>query len=1372
MWQSDFCVTHRYHNTLPRSARTIAIGRYIAFCYVMIAVILPTQLARRVAFSNALLSGSSAFVSKARHSRYNFGTKYIHSIPLPIRRNSYAIQLPFKNSITSLAAATGNKRPKNTYRNFSLVVQGPPGFVVPTKKKKSQRPFKLVVVESPSKCQTISKILQQYVKENNLGYDFVITSSMGHIRNIPQKKTSKDQKIAGIDLDNDYSPTYEVIEGKENMLLELQELSAATQQLILATDDDREGEAMAWHLLELLEGEDNPFLNDTKSGGTAARDKQQPLRVRFTEITRKAIVDAIENPESCLRDNLVQAQQARRVLDRLAGFTVSPILWKKIAPGLSAGRVQSVGMAMTVQRERERLTFQETEYWSVKGNFSAFDKKGIDQLLETNLISINGQTLASGTADFNPKQTNQLTPASQNKLHLTEKLAAEFANLIQTKGDRWHWNVEKVASSQRKQKPPLPFITSSLQQDANRRLGLSVSGSMRSAQQLYEKGFISYMRTDSTHLSEDARNAIQQEIVNDFGGHDKYVSEIENHGKKSSKSSKSSNDKKPDPQAAHEAIRPAVRENGRFVKPEDLPVDFDKAAVELYRLIYQRAVASHMTPQISNQTSITIAGVSDHDDTEVLFRTSGSVVIDPGYTSVYPRQVDSKSQILPPLEEGQKMFCDGVKGLAHTTQPPARYTEASFIQELEAQGVGRPSTYAGTVQSLRDRCYIGSPITSDANRRGGVKEVSGTAISAQRAAGGEDFTGAQNARGPLVPSLSAFVVTSLLEKYCKMYVDPTFTARMEERLDKIANSEIEVSENERVSYLNEFYKGEEGLASKIDYIDKYVEADIARRADLPALAWDSTENSEDIGLFIGPWGPYVMKTSGSTAGSEDDKVIKASLPPGMASDISLITLEGLDAVLKTKEQDGLILGQHPEDGRNIRLKVGPYGGYLQWGEDGEGSSTHTLPREYRSFKKPDIEGFNGEETEGSLADMIGLTLEKAIQYVNLPRTVCLMGDLPIIASIGPYGPYLKYNNTFMQLKPKDGDVLTIDGDLAQELVTEGIINRKLSAGVLAEIGEKEGAMIAVKRGRFGAYINWNKVNAKLPSDYLDDPSELPLEEAWSLIQAKAASSPGKSSRKQTNGIELPPGPKRPHSSYLIFTAEKRPEVAAKFSSLGDVSKELGRLWSELSDEDKKPYIEKAAIAKEAYLVEKAKWKKETNQLMKSKTKNTSAKSSSKNGPKRPRSAYIFFCSANRESVSKDFKTLGEITKELGRRWNDLDVTDKTEYERMSAEDKQRYAREIEELTESPANKIRATSVSKKKNGKIAPKSTKTGKQKRSPSAYMLFCASHRSQVVDEKGNKLSLPETTKVLAQMWRECDDKTRARFVEEAANKKMAMQ
>jgi len=1349
---------------------------------------------RRKLFSNAFLS--SRMRSHHRHKQQLSATSYFASIKIIQQRQAYHCYRTFlicnlPRSIqelniqsTTLLAATATsptrskKRLKSTINNYPLVVHGPPNFIIPSSKEKNrrqERPFKLVIVESPSKCLTISKILQQYVTENDLDYDFVITSSMGHIRNIPKSKTTKDQKIAGIDLDNNYQPSYTIIEGKESLVRKLQELNASAKQLILATDDDREGEAMSWHLLQLLEGGQDNFINN-KNDITIANNKEPPVRVRFTEITRKAIVDAIEHPETSLRYNLVLAQETRRILDRLAGFTVSPILWKKIAPGLSAGRVQSVGMAMTVKRERERLTFQDTEYWSIKSNFSSVVKnmednnnEEVDHLLETQLISINGLTITSGTADFNPKQTDELASTAQNKIHLKEQSAAKLINLIQGQVENWIWTIRKVKCSQRKQKPPKPFITSTFQQEANRRLGLSVNGSMRLAQQLYEKGFISYMRTDSAHLSQDAQNAIETEITKEFGGRGKY-SPLSSSSSSSSSSSKiSSKHTKIEPQAAHEAIRPAIQEDGRFIKPADLPPGFDATTTEVYKLIYQRTVASHMTPQISNQTSIAISGeCDDKDATEVMFRTSGSIIVDPGYTVAYPRQVDSK--ILPSFEEGQSLHCDNAEGLAHMTQPPSRYTEASFVQELEKLGVGRPSTYAGTIQILRDRAYVGSPVTSDSNRRGKPKEVAGPAISAQRAAGGGDFTGSNNARGPLVPSLTAFVVTSLLEKHCKMYVDPTFTAKMEEKLDTIANSENAIGQNERTDYLNKFYQGEEGLAAKIENIEQFVDADVARRADLPSLACNSTNHGEDIGLFIGPWGPYVKKTSITHDDNEEKKSITASLPPGMASDISTITQDSLDALLKIKEQGGLILGHHPEDGRSICLKLGPYGGYLQWGDDGvDGTSTHTLPREFRSIKKSDTENLDKRESDDYLADTIGLSFQKAIQYVGLPRTVCLMGDLPIIASLGPYGPYLKYNNTFMTMKPKDGDVLTIDADIASQLVTERIINQKskFGAGVLAEIGEKDGNMITVKQGRFGEYINWMKINAKLPRDYLDDPSKLPFEEAWSLIEEKAATKPGKNSRKKKiPNIDIPPAPKRPMSSYFIFCAAKRSDVATKFSSLGGASKELSRLWSKLSDDDKKVYIEMATTAKSAYELKKRKWEEETKHLRKSKRGKVAPKGSSTTHPKRTRSAYIFFCSSNRAEVSKDYGSLGEISKELGRRWKNLDAAAKSKYETMSAEDKLRYTKEKDKLegsfSVSSNLDAKLSIIAKSKNGLSSPKGN--GKKKRSPSAYMLFCASHRSTVLDKNGKIMNLPETTKVLAKMWKECDDQTRNTFFERA--------
>ena len=910
-------------------------------------------------------------------------------------RRAQLSQLPTTLHLVSV----GRKSSSSSYRKKqSLVIHGPPQF---SDKEKWRRPFKLVIVESPSKCLTISKILQEYVEGEGLDHDYVVTSCMGHIRNIPTQKEDKTQKVAGIDLEGGrYEPTYTIIPEKEQLVEDLTKLAKKSQQLILATDDDREGEAMAWHLLQVL------------VDGSSKNDGNQlpPLRVRFTEITPKAITESIfQHSSTSLRENVVLAQETRRILDRLAGFTVSPVLWKKISPGLSAGRVQSVGMALIVQRERERLLFKESDYWDISATFRA----NADTFPAT-MVSLNGSPIVSGGSDFEPQESNKLTAKSSHKFHLKETQALELVRRFET--EDWTWTIANVTESKRKLHPPAPYITSTLQQEANNRLGLSVSQTMQTAQQLYEKGFISYMRTDSSHLSDDAMAAIKTEIILEFGGEEYYQKNA------TRRSTKGKGSNKPEAQAAHEAIRPAIQPNGRFEKPEMLPSVFDGVANELYQLIYQRTVASHMPPQVSRQTSIRIMGRSATDDTTVVFGASGSVIVSPGYTIVHPPGSQGDSSILPDLKENQKLYRIEMDPVKHVTQPPARYTEASFVQELEALGVGRPSTYAGTVKILRDRAYAGSPVSGNGGSRQ-TKEASGPAISAQRAAGGEDFTG--SARGPMVPSLTAFVVCSLLEKYCKMYVDPSFTAKMEERLDQIANAKETVGDDQRISYLDEFYAGDHGLAAQVRKIEEQEEDDDARRVYLPSLASDNS----DVALFVGPWGPYVKKLSSGDAKGIDEKVVTAQLPPGMASDLSTINLSTLNSLLSIKEQQGLILGQHPEDGRNVRLKVGRYGAFLQWGNDEEeGTTTHSLPPHLRQMKNADVGDSSGE--------FLDLTFDAAIQYISLPRTVGALDGSDIVASIGPYGPYLKYNGTFVSLNAKDGDVWTIDLETAASLLKE------------------------------------------------------------------------------------------------------------------------------------------------------------------------------------------------------------------------------------------------------------------------------------------------------------------------------------------------
>ncbi len=941
------------------------------------------------------------------------------SSKLAIQRHSFSKPVLVRDPLLrSSSLQMAKSAAKSTFaRQQSLVVHGPPTF---STNKQWNRPFKLVIVESPSKCQTISKILQEYVETHQLDHDYVITSCMGHIRNIPQQKLHRDQKIAGIDLEGGkYQPTYTILPEKENLVADLQHLASQSQQLILATDDDREGEAMAWHLLQVL-------MDESAVTSTKFPNQLPPLRVRFTEITPKAITASIfQHASTSLRDNLVQAQETRRILDRLAGFTVSPILWKKIAPGLSAGRVQSVGMALIVQRERERLLFQESEYWDIQANFTA----KADTFAGT-LVAINGSSLVSGGGDFEARHSNQLTKKSKNKLHLKEAEALSLVQRFET--DSWKWSIANITETERKLNPPMPYITSTLQQEANNRLGLSVSQTMRTAQQLYENGYISYMRTDSNHLSEDAKEAIKAEIVQNYGGKENFQ-QIPNN-----RSSRKKNKDLPDAQAAHEAIRPAIQTNGCFAKPGTLPPNFDAVANELYTLIYQRTVASHMPPQVSKQTTISVNGECESDDTNVIFRTTGSVIVKPGYTAVYPQQSQGNSPTLPQLEEDQSLNYEDAAPIQHISQPPPRYTEASFVQELEALGVGRPSTYAGTVQILRDRAYVGSPASGESGPTRSTT-VSGPAISAQRAAGGEEFTGSRTARGPLVPSLTAFVVCALLEKHCNMYVDPSFTAKMEERLDLIANAEHTVGDDERIAYLDEFYAGDDGLAAQIQKIDELVDGDDTRRADLPSLTYNSSKHDGgEIGLFVGPWGPYVKMITHDVSSDiiERRKSVTAQLPASMASDISRITLQRLKVLLAMKEQNGTILGQHPDDERNIKLKVGRFGAFLQWGDDDEhGTTTHTLPAHMRTMKNIDA------SDESQPNEILGLTLEEAVQYVNLPRRVGMMESQPIIAAIGPYGPYLKYNNTFISLKSVDGDVLTIDPETAKLLVMEGLAKK-------------------------------------------------------------------------------------------------------------------------------------------------------------------------------------------------------------------------------------------------------------------------------------------------------------------------------------------
>ena len=559
--------------------------------------------------------------------------RHVHKVSYPNQR--HLLQRP---SLIQLAA-TATKRVSSSSSSGTAA---------------SDRPYQLVIVESPSKCKTISNILQDYVKSNSLPYDYIVESCMGHIRNLPKsasKGNSNKTAVVGVDVEHDYQPTYVLLPGKEELVQKLQKLAKNAQKVILATDEDREGEAVAWHLTQVL---DTP--------------EEQYERVTFTEITPTAIAHSIQHPTT-LNYNLIQAQETRRILDRLAGYTLSPVLWKKIAPGLSAGRVQSVGMALIVERERERLLFQPVQYWDMNAEFKIGQEEGIN----ATLVSVEGVPIATGS-DFN----NQGELVATNKRHMTQDNVEELRNALMDENTTWQ--VVSIQSRRRKQSPPMPFTTSTLQQEANKRLGISVSQTMQCAQSLYESGFISYMRTDSTTLSDDAQRATALMVSQDYG---EDLLAPPRKGKQSKNA-----------QEAHEAIRPAIQSNGGYLRPNQLTGSKRDMALKLYELIYQRTVASRMVEQVVNSTSVSIKGVNG--DTNTLFRMSGSVVIAPGYTLALGRS--SEDTVLPPLEEGQLLACNDLFCISHSTQPPPRYNEASFVKELEARGVGRPSTYAGTIQ--------------------------------------------------------------------------------------------------------------------------------------------------------------------------------------------------------------------------------------------------------------------------------------------------------------------------------------------------------------------------------------------------------------------------------------------------------------------------------------------------------------------------------------------------------------------------------------------------------------------------------------------------------------------------------------------------
>ncbi len=843
----------------------------------------------------------------------------------------------------------------------------------------------LVIVESPTKTKTISKYLPK-------GY--VVDSSMGHIRDlpssakfIPAKYKKEDWATLGLNVENRYEPIYVVPPDKKKVVKRLKDELKNADELILATDEDREGEAISWHLLEVL------------------KPKVPVKRMVFNEITKEAVQNALANTRDIDMD-LVFAQETRRYLDRLTGYTISPLLWKKIRPKLSAGRVQSVAVEFLVERERERMKFRSGSYFDLQAMLT---KSGDKTQFKADLTHLDDKRLASGK-DFD-ENTGKLKKPDSVVL-LDEKGAEDLA----AKLDKASWSVSKIEVNTQKRSPAPPFITSTLQQEANRKFNLSARDTMSVAQKLYEKGFITYMRTDSARLSSQAIDAARKEIEENYG-EDYLFERVRNYSSKSKSA-----------QEAHEAIRPS---GSKFIHPEKSGLN--GLEFKLYDLIWKRTIATQMAEAVLEFTGVTITATNN--GTKADFRASGKKILFPGFFRAYVEGSDdpdaaleNQENLLPKLAEGDATDLKDLKAIGHETKPPARYTEATLVRELEKQGIGRPSTYATVIGTIQDRGY--------------VKKDGKT----------------------LIPTFTAFAVTTLLEKNFPDLVDSTFTSDLEDKLDGIASGKIDP-----VKYLDDFYKGEKGLKATVDKQEDKIDPRDAKLLDLPL------EGLENIEVLIGRFGPYAKMM-------KNGEELKTSLPEDM--DPSDITVEKLEELIEISEGEDQPIGIHPELGEPVYLLSGRYGPYVQLGEVTE---ENKKPKRVSLLK-----GMSPEDVD----------MDTALQLLALPRS---LGNHPetgkeVKAGVGRYGPFVVHDGQFKSLTKND-NVLTIELDRAVELIKQK--KGPARSSEIKDLGKhpSNGDSIKVMDGRYGPYIKYGKKNIGLPKDIT--PEDLTIEKAVELIAAKS-----------------------------------------------------------------------------------------------------------------------------------------------------------------------------------------------------------------------------------------------------------------------------
>lgn len=831
----------------------------------------------------------------------------------------------------------------------------------------------LVIVESPAKAKKIA---------GYLGGDYEVRASMGHVRDLPEKAADIPEALKseawtrlGVNVEKGFEPLYIVSPDKKKTVKELKDLLKDADELIVATDEDREGESIGWHLVDVLQ------------------PKVPVKRMTFSEITRKAILDALDHPRQ-LDMNLVEAQETRRILDRLYGYTLSPLLWTKIRRGLSAGRVQSVAVRILVQRELERLAFHSGTYWDLKATL----KTRQAETFAAQLATVGGRRVASGK-DFD-EHTGKIQ-AGVEVLLLDEQAARDLQDRLRTAV----WNVSQIEHRQQTRKPPAPFTTSTLQQEANRKLNLSARETMQTAQRLYEGGYITYMRTDSVTLSQEAIDAARGRIERNYSR--QYLSPAPRQYSNKTKNA----------QEAHEAIRPAGTEMNTA---DELGLSGREA--RLYDMIWKRTIASQMADAQLRFDTVTITAA----DAE--FKATGRKVEFPGYFRAYVEGSDDpeaaledQDSYLPDLRQGETVSCDGIEPLPHETKPPARYTEATLVRKLEQEGIGRPSTYASIIGTIQDRGYV------------------------------------RKANNQLIPTFTALAVTRLLEQYFPNLVDTQFTAQMEQSLDDISNGEAK-----RLPYLEQFYSGTDGLGQQVESKKESIDPRDACTIKLEGLApavrvgrygpylelqsngetvnaslpediapaelndelahklielkkqgpqslGMHPEDGQPIFVLSGPFGPYLQLGEIQEGAPKPKRV---SIPKNM--DPTQITLETAIRLLELPRR----LGHHPEDQKVVNAGIGRFGPYVQHAG------------RYKSLGKDD--------------DVLTITLERAVELLKEVKGRAAAAPLrelgphpedekPVAVFEGRYGPYVKHGKTNATI-PKETDPQTITLQQALELL--------------------------------------------------------------------------------------------------------------------------------------------------------------------------------------------------------------------------------------------------------------------------------------------------------------------------------------------------